>query len=113
MLAPRILEILRCDDAACKIRRSEDRYNPAPHPLQELRALFLHQLRICPDQYNCDLEHEVCELRAPHRDDRAGRNQPRSESFTRLFELIQKYVFSCVLAEFAFLCPEPPRPAAC
>jgi hypothetical protein len=31
------------------------------------------------------------------------------ESFKGLFELIQQYVFSCVLAEFAFLCPEPPE----
>lgn len=37
-----------------------------PHALfEELRALFLHQLRICPDQHNCDLEYEVCKLSPP------------------------------------------------
>jgi hypothetical protein len=106
LLAPRILEILRCRDQKEEPRKEEqreERYNEV-HTFQELRALFLHQLRICPDQYNCNLEHEVCELRPPGQRDEST----ALESFTRLFELIQKYVFSCVLAEFAFLCPEPP-----
>jgi hypothetical protein len=32
------------------------------------------------------------------------------EAFTGLFELIQKHVFSCVLGQLAFACPEPPDP---
>jgi len=75
----------------------------------DLRAQFLHQLRICPDQYNCDLEHEVRCLRHPRQTD-TDTGPTVSEAFTRLFVLIEKYVFSCVLAEFAFLCPEPPDP---
>ncbi|HEY1758772.1 MAG TPA: hypothetical protein VGG72_25595 [Bryobacteraceae bacterium] len=105
LLAPRILEILRCRDER-EERKEEQREerNRETHTFQELRALFLHQLRICPDQYNCNLEQEVYELRPP----REREGSTALESFTRLFELIQKYVFSCVLAEFAFLCPEPP-----
>lgn len=33
----------------------------------------------------------------------------RPRCFTKLFQLIERYVFSCVLADFAFLCPEPPE----
>lgn len=110
-LAPRILEIV-CEDKDDREeggREHEGRKRRGAFALfQELRALFLHQLRICPDQYNCDLEREVSTVYAPHRDEeREG--EPALECFKKLFELIQRYVFSCVLAEFAFLCPEPPE----
>jgi hypothetical protein len=118
-LAPCILEIL-CTDAKgdkepkgdkekeeVAERREQIRQNP--HRLfEELRALFLHQLRICPDQYNCDLEYEVCKLCTPTRE-LEGEGFSALECFTKLLELIERYVFSCVLAEFAFLCPEPPE----
>jgi hypothetical protein len=81
-----------------------------PHSLfQELQAQFLHELRTCPDQYNCDLEREVYQLHPPRRGD-SDTGTPPLEAFTRLFELIQKYVFSCVLAQLAFSCPEPSDP---
>jgi hypothetical protein len=112
-LAPCILDILCTDTKVDKgkketaERQEEVRQNP--HRLfEELRALFLHQLRICPDQYNCDLEYEVCKLCAPTRE-REGEGFPALECFKKLLELIERYVFSCVLAEFAFLCPEPPE----
>jgi hypothetical protein len=121
-LAPRILELVcrykkdsrvqereRAEEVREQRERSED-VRDAPYALfQELRALFLHQLRICPDQYNCDLEYEVCKLCAPTRDRDSTETSPL-ECFTKLLEFIQRYVFSCVLAEFAFLCPEPPDP---
>ena len=123
-LAPCILEILCPDEDEDKEgKRKEDERKEIlesfecgeglrgnPHRLfEELRALFLHQLRICPDQYNCDLEHEVCKLRAPSKQ-LEGERPAALECFKKLVELIQRYVFSCVLAEFAFLCPEPPEP---
>jgi hypothetical protein len=135
-LAPCILEIL-CSDKEGEKKKTEhqERGEEArlnPHRLfEELRALFLHQLRICPDQYNCDLEYEVCKLCAPcwevegereiEREAKREKQRARAreeerenvtarECFTKLLELIQRYVFSCVLAEFAFLCPEPPEP---
>jgi hypothetical protein len=103
-LAQRILRIVCIDND----QQGEQRWREASPIFEELRALFLHQLRICPDQYNCDLEWEVCRVCSPCvEDDRAEKSA--RECFTKLFELIQRYVFSCVLAEFAFLCPEPPE----
>lgn len=104
-IAPGILEILSCGPE----KWDEPPRQRAHQSFSELQGLFLHQLRICPDQYNCDLEHEVCKIRPPSRDGNDQYTTPR-EAFTRLLELIQKYVFSCVLAQFAFPCPEPPDP---
>ena len=105
-LAPRILDVLDCNRD--KDRDPNDAGARAYALFQECRALFLYELRTCPDQYNCNLEHEVCKLRPPaKRDDQDG--PTASEAFTLLFELIQQHVFSCVLNELAFLCPDPPE----
>ncbi|HKE25418.1 MAG TPA: hypothetical protein VKB88_23830 [Bryobacteraceae bacterium] len=110
--APEILRILRCDqtDTQTDDANRAATLQPDGYALfVQLRAQFLHQLRICPDQYNCNLEREVCRLRCPSKsDDEMG--PTALEAFTKLFMLIEKYVFSCVLAEFAFLCPDPPDP---
>jgi hypothetical protein len=115
-LAPRILNVL-CDqkntnpdnpDTNAQPQREKDAYK-ADSLFAELRAQFLHELRTCPDQYNCDLEQQVYRLRPPCRDDEDTGPSPL-EAFTKLIELIHKYVFSCVLAQFAFECPEPPDP---
>jgi len=111
-LAPRILRVLTCEpggDSPDTRVENPERHKEACCLFKELQAQFLHELRTCPDQYNCDLEHEVCRLHPPCREDLAGGPAPH-EAFTRLFELIQKYVFSCVLAQLAFSCPEPPDP---
>ena len=90
-------------------RRIPNRRSLCPGLFKELQAQFLHQLRTCPDQYNCDLERQVCRLRPPAqtRDSQHAGDAPL-EAFTKLLELIQKYVFSCVLAQLAFSCPEAP-----
>jgi hypothetical protein len=109
LLAPEIVRLFECDQ---KPDNPNDPHQTTPGPpdahvlFVELKAQFLHQLRICPDEYNCNLEREVYQLHHPRKHDDA-RGPTALEAFTRLFELIQRYVFSCVLAEFAFLCPEP------
>jgi hypothetical protein len=117
-LAPRILDVLRHDDKnpdqeeneqAQDGRKKQTKEHEAHCLFEELRAQFLHELRTCPDQYNCNLEEQVYRLRAPCRDN-SDIGPPALEAFTKLLELIQKYVFSCVLAQFAFQCPEPPDP---
>jgi hypothetical protein len=101
-LVPRTQELLRAERSA-----DNERVN-ACHLFEEWRAQFLHQLRICPDEYNCSLEHEVYKLPAPFTH---GEQSPTPrEAFTSLLELVQKYVFSCLLAQLAFSCPEPPEP---
>jgi hypothetical protein len=99
--APDILNILQ----------DEEQEEEGPDPCDlfcKVRALFLHQLRVCPDSYNCNLEEEVWKICCPGDEDwELGEIEA---AFKRLFELVEKYVFSCVLAEFAFLCPEPPDP---
>jgi hypothetical protein len=104
-LAPEIREILNCNEDQ---GGSGEWLHVAYHRFQELRAQFLHELRTCPDQYNCNLEHEVCRLRAPRGENDSG--PTALEAFTALFELILQYVFSCVLAQFAFPCPAPSDP---
>ncbi|MBV9759640.1 MAG: hypothetical protein JO340_03660 [Acidobacteriaceae bacterium] len=115
--APRILDILcRPQDSGRQPSGRGTPGQPAPDQAQarqnpaalfrEMQAQFLHELHTCPDRYNCDLEREVYRLRPPDLDSREGASG-ELESFTRLFELIQKYVFSCVLSQLAFSCPEP------
>lgn len=97
-----ILDILENDEHS-----EED--TPDPCDLFcKVRALFLHQLRVCPDSYNCNLEEEIWEICCPE-EEQWDPGEVES-AFKRLFELVEKYVFSCVLAEFAFLCPEPSDP---
>jgi hypothetical protein len=103
-IAPQILELLcnKPDDS-----ESQETEQRAARLFEELQALFLHELRTCPDPYNCDLEHQVYRLRLPKKDDfRKG----ALEAFTQLIGFIQKYVFSCVLNQLAFPCPEPTDP---
>lgn len=105
-LTPNILNILKSDDQATS-KQSDSGQPTAANLFRDLRAQFLHELRTCPDQYNCDIEREVYRLQPPDPPmDQLG--VAPLEAFTRLFVLIQKYVFSCVLAELAFSCPEPP-----
>jgi hypothetical protein len=101
-MTERILEVLRSDQPTGPTD------NKAVQGLfGELQAQFLHELRTCPDQYNCDIEREVYRLLLPDQN-ADGQGLSPLEAFTRLFELIQKYVFSCVLAQLAFSCPGPP-----
>ena len=112
-MTERIIAVLPCDD---KPGPPETNVNkPGQNPsnkdgqvlFRELQAQFLHELRTCPDQYNCDIEREVYRLLPPDQN-ADGQGLSPLEAFTKLFELIQKYVFSCVLAQLAFSCPEPP-----
>jgi hypothetical protein len=106
-IANRILRVCEAEKQSADAKDEVGEKQREAHSLfEELRAQFLHELRICPDQYNCDLEHEVCRLHPPGLE----RGPTQVEAFTRLFELIQKYVFSCLLAQLAFSCPEPPDP---
>ncbi len=83
LLAPRILELLDCGRDVDKAWQ-EERSSTVPRQVfAELRALFLHELRICPDPYNCDLERRVYALRPP--DDQG---EGVLEAFTRLLELV-------------------------
>ena len=103
-----ILAVLSCD------QQTDTKTANAKQPdvqglFRELQAQFLHELRTNPDRYNCDLERQVYRLPVP--DQARGKQDaanPPLEAFTSLFELIQNYVFSSVLAQLAFSCPEPP-----
>jgi hypothetical protein len=102
-LTPQILKVVGCDP------QTESQLQDSPLDLfKELQGQFLHELRTCPDQYNCDLEREVYRLRPPEQTRESDCAGAALEAFAKLFELIQKYVFSCVLAQLAFSCPEPP-----
>ena len=105
-LASRILDVLPCDSQTDTNKPDSDRQS-SQDLFRELRAQFLHELRTCPDQYNCDIEQEVYRVHPPGSTTDDLSVAPL-EAFTRLLELIQKYVFTSVLAQLAFSCPEPP-----
>jgi hypothetical protein len=105
-LTKRILDVLQGDNQTDANRSDSDR-QAAQDLFRQVQAQFLHELRTCPDQYNCDIERDVYRLLPPDPTTDIKGAAPL-EAFTRLFELIQKYVFSCVLAQLAFSCPEPP-----
>jgi hypothetical protein len=72
----------------------------------QLRGLFIQQLRVCPDVYNCDLEGEASKIDCPPKG-RENSAEAAAASLRKLFVLIQRYVFGCILGELAFDCPEP------
>jgi len=103
-----ILDVV-CSDPSRETDQAKRKKPKAQDLFKELQAQFLHELRTCPDHYNCNLEGEVYQLRPPDqmKDDQDA-SVAQLEAFTKLFQLIQKYVFSCVLATLTFSCPEPP-----
>jgi hypothetical protein len=74
-----------------------------------LRAHFLHQLQVKPDEYNCGLYDEVVRLRCPDEYDDA--NERKTGDFgdvlRRLLTYLQHYQFDCAFGELVFPCAEP------
>jgi hypothetical protein len=98
LLAPSILAILTND----RLGLTMD-----PHDVCcQLRGLFLQQLRVCPDLYNCNLECEVSKIQCPPRD-QENSLAVAAIALKKLFVLIERYVFGCILGQLAFDCPEP------
>jgi hypothetical protein len=73
----------------------------------QLKVLFQHHLRRCPDLYDCTLWDQVCRLYCPT--DRRREYECYQESFCKLFELITRYAYDCILGEMIFECPCPPQ----
>jgi len=96
-LAPSILAIVTGD---------RQNLHSDPHDVCcQLRGLFIQQLRICPDLYNCNLEYEVLKIECPPKD--TDNIASATVSLKKLFVLIERYVFGCILGQLAFDCPEP------
>ena len=73
----------------------------------QLKVLFQHHLKRCPDLYDCTLWDQVCRLHCPT--DRRDEYECYEESFCKLFELITRYAYDCILGEMIFECPCPPQ----
>jgi hypothetical protein len=73
----------------------------------QLKVLFRQHLQRCPDKYDCTLEDQLCQLHCPHEE---GRDWERyRECFCKLFELMLRYVYDCILGDFIFPCPHPSK----
>lgn len=73
----------------------------------QLKVLFQHHLKRCPDPYDCTFWDQVCRLHCPTEDRR--RYEGYRECFGKLFELIVRYAYDCILGELIFECPCPPQ----
>jgi hypothetical protein len=73
----------------------------------QLKVLFQHHLKRCPDPYDCTLWERLCRLQCPTED--RWRYERYQESFRELFELIVQYAYDCILGEMIFECPCPPK----
>jgi hypothetical protein len=96
------------------LQDSKDQKNPEGrreycHIFYQLKVLFQHHLKRSPDLYDCTLWEQVCHLHCENHvgDDYEERYQ---ESFCKLFELIRRYAYDCILGEMIFECPCPPQP---
>lgn len=74
-----------------------------------LRAHFLHQLQIKPDEYNCGLYDDVLRLRCPdeYDDDNERNTGDFADVLRRLLTYMQHYQFDCAFGELVFPCAEP------
>jgi hypothetical protein len=76
-----------------------------------LKAQFQQYLKACPDELSCRLAKEVACLNCPvETGDNYG--AAMAEAFSKLFELIHRYQYDCVLADLVFSC-EAPEEACC
>src|SRR5215467_3652932 len=75
------------------------------------RSQFQQHLKACPDELSCRLAKEVACLNCPmETGDNYG--SAMAEAFSKLFELIHRYQYDCVLADLVFSC-EAPEEACC
>jgi hypothetical protein len=76
-----------------------------------LKAQFQQHLKACPDELSCRLGKEVAYLNCPvESGDNYG--SAMAEAFSKLFELIHRYQYDCVLADLVFGC-DAPEEACC
>jgi len=71
----------------------------------QLKVLFQHHLKRCPSLYDCTFWEQVCRLECPEQ--RRGDYEVYQEAFCKLFALIRRYAFECILGEMIFRCPSP------
>jgi hypothetical protein len=78
-----------------------------------LKAYFLNHLKTNPDQFNCNLFHEVACLNCSNPfdgDDEECRRIARGEvqeAFRTLLYYVQRYQYDCVFGDLIFTCQQP------
>lgn len=73
-----------------------------------LKGHFIEQMKMCPDELDCRLVREVECLCCPERECDDYERQ-MSSCYCRLFELMLRYQYDCVLADLVFGCIEPEK----
>lgn len=76
--------------------------------LLTLKGYFLEQLKRCPDELDCNLFREVKKIRCPDSSEE-GYLDKISESYKKLFELMLRYQYDCVLSELVLGCGAPEK----
>ncbi|HEX3151497.1 MAG TPA: hypothetical protein VHR66_25695 [Gemmataceae bacterium] len=71
----------------------------------QLKLLFQHHLKKCPDLYDCTLSEQLCNLECPK--DEPRNYERHRDPLCKLFGLIQRYAYDCILGEMIFACPNP------
>jgi hypothetical protein len=92
--------------AICACRNIEEYECDPCYLFRLLKGFFIEQIKQCPDELDCRLLKEVECLCCPERDcdDWSKRLQ---EAYCRLFELMLRYQYDCVMSELVFGCCEP------
>jgi hypothetical protein len=103
---PEIREVMECKEYE-RDRQHEVR-NCQCELFRMLRGFFIELIRLCPDELDCCLLKEVECLHCPerHRDDYA---EEIRACYCRLFELMLRYQYDCVMSDLVFDCCEPPK----
>ena len=73
-----------------------------------LKGYFIEQIRLCPDELDCCLLREVECLRCPEHDYDDYEGEIRA-CYCRLFELMLRYQYDCVLSDLVFGCAQPEK----
>ena len=73
-----------------------------------LRGFFIEQIKLCPDELDCCLLRELECLHCPERD-RDDYAEEMRACYCRLFELMLRYQYDCVMSDLVFDCCEPEK----
>ncbi len=103
---PEIREVMDCKEYD-RDRRHEVR-NCQCELFRMLRGFFIEQIKLCPDELDCCLLRELECLHCPERD-RDDYAEEMRACYCRLFELMLRYQYDCVMSDLVFGCCEPEK----
>jgi hypothetical protein len=101
-----IREVMECKEY--ERERQHEVRNCQCELFRMLRGFFIEQIRLCPDELDCCLLREVECLHCPELD-RDNYAEDMRACYCRLFELMLRYQYDCVISDLVFDCCEPEK----